>query len=72
MAYDASNNQPDQNQVVSSTPLSGGQQPAGQPQSSDSQSAQTPSQPARPVNSGQRTCTLNQLVQMKSQHGVST
>lgn len=46
MAYDASNSQPDQNQVVSSTPLSGGQQPAAQPQPSDSQPSQAPSQPS--------------------------
>lgn len=46
MAYDASNNQQDQNQVVSSTPLSGGQQPAAQPQPQDSQPAQAPSQPS--------------------------
>jgi len=46
MAYDASNNQPDQNQVVSSTPLSGGQQPAAQTQPQDSQPNQAPSQPS--------------------------
>lgn len=46
MAYDASNNKQDQNQVVSSTPLSGGQQPAAQTQPQDSQSTQAPSQPS--------------------------
>jgi hypothetical protein len=46
MAYDASNNQQDQNQVVSSTPLSGGQQPAAQTQPQDSQPNQAPSQPS--------------------------
>lgn len=51
MAYDASNNQQDQNQVVSSTPLTGGQQPAAQPQGQDSQASQAPSQPST-VQSG--------------------
>lgn len=46
MAYDASNNKQDQNQVVSSTPLSGGQQPAAQTQPQDSQPNQAPSQPS--------------------------
>lgn len=47
MAYDASNNQQDQEQVASSTPLSSGQQPAAQPQGQDSQASQAaPSQPS--------------------------
>lgn len=46
MAYDASNNKQDENQVVSSTPLSSGQQPQSQPAQGDSQASQAPSQPS--------------------------
>jgi len=46
MAYDASNNKNDENQVTSSNPLSSGSQPQSQPAQGDSQASQAPSQPS--------------------------
>lgn len=51
MAYDASNNKNDENQVTSSNPLSSGSQPQSQPVQGDSQASQAPSQPST-VQSG--------------------
>ena len=71
MAYDASNNQPDQNQVVSSTPLSGGQQPASQPQPSDSQPSQAPSQPST-VQAGMSSTQAGAQQQPQQQKSASS
>ena len=71
MAYDASNNQPDQNQVVSSTPLSGGQQPAAQPQPSDSQPSQAPSQPST-VQAGMSSTQAGAQQQPQQQKSASS
>jgi hypothetical protein len=69
MAFDASNNKADTNQVVSSTPLAGGQQPPAQQQQKDSQPVQATSQPAN-VQSGTSTEVQSQQNQQQSQQNT--
>lgn len=69
MAFDASNNKADTNQVVSSTPLAGGQQPPAQQQQKDSQPVQATSQPAT-VQSGTSTEVQSQQNQQQSQQNT--